>query len=69
MGPKFFETRMGQTFYTATMPRLVKALEVLAGDVAALTAEVKALRAERPVPGDLLAPRCSKCGNRNCECA
>jgi hypothetical protein len=30
MGPKFFETRMGQQFYDGTMTRLVRALESLA---------------------------------------
>jgi hypothetical protein len=29
MGPEFFQTRMGQKFYDATMPRLAKAVEKL----------------------------------------
>ena len=29
-GPEFFQTRMGQTFYEGTLPRLVKALEEIA---------------------------------------
>ncbi|MBA4372307.1 MAG: hypothetical protein C0402_05545 [Thermodesulfovibrio sp.] len=30
MGPQFFETRMGQKFYTADVPRIAKALERIA---------------------------------------
>lgn len=30
MGPKFFETRMGQHFYDGTMPRIAAALERIA---------------------------------------
>ena len=30
-GPEFFQTRMGQTFYEGTMPKIAKALERLAG--------------------------------------
>jgi hypothetical protein len=29
-GPQFFETRMGQTYYQGTMPRIAKALEAIA---------------------------------------
>lgn len=29
-GPQFFETRMGATYYQATMPRIAKALEAIA---------------------------------------
>lgn len=30
MGPQFFETNMGRTFYDGTLPRLVKAIDRLA---------------------------------------
>ena len=30
MGPEFFQTQMGQRFYTSTMPRIADALETIA---------------------------------------
>ena len=32
-GPKFFETRMGRTFYEGTVPRIARALEALGAEL------------------------------------
>jgi hypothetical protein len=39
MGPKFFETRVGQKFYDGTMPRIAHALESIAASLEQLAAE------------------------------
>ena len=33
MGPQFFQTRMGQTFYEGTMPKLARAVEALMAEL------------------------------------
>ena len=37
MGPEFFQTGMGRTYYEHTMPMLVKQMELLNQNLAALT--------------------------------
>ena len=37
MGPEFFQTGMGRKYYEQTMPRLVKQMELLNQNLAALT--------------------------------
>ena len=37
MGPEFFQTGMGKTYYEHTMPMLVKQMELLNQNLAALT--------------------------------
>jgi len=41
MGPKFFETRMGQKFYDGTMPRLANAAEKLVESATRLVAALE----------------------------
>jgi hypothetical protein len=36
MGPKFFQTRMGQRYYESTIPKLVEEVSRLADNIAAL---------------------------------
>ena len=47
-GPKFFETRMGQTFYEGTMPRLVRELQRLNDNLERLLPDNEPKTEEKP---------------------
>lgn len=46
MGPEFFQTRMGQTFYEGTLPRMVKALERIATALESLEKKLPVVKDE-----------------------
>ena len=48
-GPQFFETRMGQTFYQGTMPRIARSLEKIANVM-----ETKLDKSNKKIPKDKL---------------
>jgi hypothetical protein len=49
MGPKFFETRMGQTFYTSDVPRIASALERIATALEKIADSKEAPAPEKPL--------------------
>jgi hypothetical protein len=53
--PEFFQTRMGQRFYEATMPKIAEQLERLNANLEALLAELRK-QGEAPEDADVLPP-------------
>ena len=48
MGPQLHETRMGQTFYQGTMPRIARALERIANTLELLEGREKEEKPQYP---------------------
>ena len=54
--PEFFQTRMGQRFYEATMPKLAEQLERLNANLEALLAELREQPKAPPSPSTPPSP-------------
>lgn len=59
-GPKFFETRMGKTYYESTLPGLVRQLTRLNDNIEAAIAAAVVLKCTD-------SPACAKRGCADCE--